>query len=33
MRFPQGEEESLGKSGFTHVVKPDFALVGMEFFV
>ena len=32
MRFPQGEEESLGKSGFTHVVKPDFALVGVAFF-
>lgn len=32
MRFPQGEEESLGKSGFAHVVKPDFALVGVAFF-
>jgi len=32
MRFPQGEEESLGKSGFARVVKPDFALVGVAFF-
>ena len=32
MRFPQGEEEFLGKSGFARVVKPDFALVGVAFF-